>query len=272
MEEQENKLDQFVKRLEKADYSLLVIGFVLLIIPVVALYFLAGGSEGGKKMSQQRMRNMVQRKNVFNFGSKSEKGGAPSAPRSGSSGSSGWFTSAKTEEQTIQDELSQAMNDVERSLMEVQVPPDLYGDARDMYVAEHNYYLCMANGAMEDGDADKALEYIQKALDDARDNVFLTAYALASLCSLYEQLGDKKALEDAYKKFAEAVGKLPKEFGGGDLKSIMRNQYQNLQALKDADASKISEALSADKLIKSGAISGSPNIKNVYADFPIKYK
>ena len=268
---EENKIESFTKKLENADASMLVMGVILLLIPIVAIYFLTGSNDSGKKYSQEKVRSMAQRKNIFNFGNKKGNKASSSGPAAKSS-SGNWFTAA-TPEQQIRDEVAEAQRIVDESMKTVIVPPNLTGDARDMYVAEHNFYLCMGNGALDARNYAEAEKYLMKAIDEAKDNAFLMAYSLGSLCALYEATGDMKKLEEAYKKYIEAVGKLPEKFGGGDLKSIVRNAYQSLDALgKSADPAKIAEEMDHNNLIQAGLVPRSVDLKQIANSFPIKYK
>lgn len=269
-------INELVKKIENGDMSLLVIAGLVMVVPIIAILILTGGPKGGKKISQEKMKSMVHRKNVFNFGTadKNGKSSIPSAMRAGASssgGSSGWF-SERTPEQVVNDEIETAMKAVERSMANVEAPSNLAGDEKLMYEAEHNYYLCEANGAIENRDFAKAEQCIKQALEDAKGNDFLTAYAYASLCALYEASGDQKKLEEAYKRYIEAVCKLPEELGGGNMKSIVRDAYQSMQALaKQADQGKIAEALSSNPIARDSNV-GNVDFTKVYQNFPIKYK
>lgn len=265
--------EEFLKKIQEGDNTLLVVGAIMLLIPVLAIFFLTGGVGGSKKVSREAMRGRVQRKNVFNFGTKNEKGGYTSAPRSGSSSpSSGWFT-ARTPEQQVADELAEAMKEIEKNQREISVPSNLEGHAREMYVAEHNYNLRMANGCIESGNFALAEEYLKKALEEAQNNVFLRTYALGSLCALYESKGDRKKMEEAYKLYIESVSDLPEEYGGGDLKSIARNAYQAMKSLsKDADQSKVASGIANDSVLRKSGMSGGVDAREVFKDFPVKYE
>ncbi len=268
-------IEELVKKIESGDMSLLVVAGFVMIVPVIAILILTNGPKGGKRISQEKMKSMVHRKNVFNFGT-ADKNGKSSIPSGGmrsgsSSGSSGWF-SERSPEQVVNDEIEQAMKAVERSMANVEAPMNLTGDEKAMYEAEHNFYLCEANGAIESRDFAKAEQCIKQALEQGKDNDYLTAYAYASLCALYEASGDKKKLEEAYKMYIEAVSKLPEELGGGNMKAIVRDAYQSMQALaKQADQGKIAEALSNNP-IAMNSNSGNVDFKQVYQNFPIKYK
>ena len=260
--------ENFLKKLQEGDSTLLVVGAIVMIIPLLALFYLTSGS--GKKTPQQRMKSMMQRKNVFNFASKDEKG-QTKAPQSTLPKSSNWF-GERTEEQQIADELREAMVVVEQSLKEVKAPPFLQGDAKLQYEAEHNFYLCMANGALEERRYADAEKFVQQAVDDARGNVFLIAYAYGTLCAIYEETGDRKKLEEAYKKYFAAVKNIPEEFGGGDLESYARNTYMALKSLKDADLSKAADEIANNPLVRSGIVPSNVNIKDVYKNLPVTYE
>ena len=269
----ENKFtkEEFLKKVQEGDSTLLIVGAVIMIIPLIALLFLTTGKTD-KKMTQQKLKSLTQRKNVFNFGTKTDNG-KKSAPKSGMpSKSSNWFGGG-TPEQRVNDELHSVEKVLEKRAAIIEVPSYLTGDARKQYIAEMNYNLCMGNGALEAGRYDEAEEYIKKAIDEAKDNEFLNLYALGSLCALYERTGDKRKLEEAYKLYIEAVSKIPPEHGGMDLKSSVRDVYQGLAAIgKHASEADLTNALANDPLVQSGQLPPNINIREVYKNFPIKYE
>lgn len=271
MSEEKKKftVDDFLKKVQEGDNTLLIVGALVMIIPLLALFFLVGG-KSDKKMTQQKLKTMVQRKNVFNFTKDDIK---KSTSQGTSKKSSSWSFTPRTQAQQIADEIHDVERIIEKKAAEIEVPSYLEGDARKQYLAEKNYNLCMANGAIEARRYEEAEEYIKKALDEAGDNNFLTVYALGSLCALYERMGDSKKIEEAYKLYAEAVGKLPPEYGGMDLKRVFRDTYQSLLVLgKHSNDSDISESLRKEPLNGLGALPSDINIKKVYKSFPVKYE
>ncbi len=268
-EKEKLSLDNILKKIQKGDNTLLIVGAIIMLIPMIALFFLAGGKTDIKS-SKQQLKSMTKRKNVFNFAKKED--GKQSALRSDlPSKSSNWFGGSRTIEQQVNDELRDAMKVIEQGMKNIKAPEYMTGDMKESYEAEHNYYLCMGNGALENRNYAEAEKYFQQALEDARGNIFLEAYTYGSLCALYETTGDRKKLEEAYKKYFAAVGKLPPEFGGGDLNSMARNAYMALKSLKDADLSKVSAELANNPMVKSGAIPANVDLNKVYLDFPVKY-
>lgn len=262
--------ESFLKKVQEGDSTLLIVGAIIMIVPLIALLMLTSGKTD-KKNVQQKLKTLTQRKNVFNFGTKSEDG-KKTGPKSGTpSSSSNWF--GGTPEQRVQNELQAVTKVMEKRAQEVHVPLHLTGDARKQYIAENNYNLCMANGALEEGRYDEAEEFIKKALDEAKDNEFLKLYALGSLCALYERTGDKQKLEQAYKLYIDSVSKIPPEYGGQDLKTSVRDLYQGLLVIgKHASESDLSNALAKEPLVRSGKVPANINIRDVYKDFPIKYE
>ena len=265
-------IEDIMKKIENGDNSLLVIAGMLLIIPVITLLILTSNPKGTKRMSQEKMKSLVHRKNVFNFGTKTEEGKRKAPKSSSSSSLSNWFQ-ASTPEERAKEELRSADKIMEKKAAEIHVPSHLEGDARKQYMAENNYNLCMANGALESCKYKEAEEYLAKALDEAKDNNFLLLYALGTLCALYERTGDRAKLEQAYKMYIEAVSKIPPEYGGMDLKKSVRDAYQGLLVLgRHASESEISDAMAKEPLVKSGQLPTGINIREVYKNFPIKYE
>ena len=118
----ENKFskESFLKKVQEGDSTILIIGAVIMIIPLIALLMLTSGKTD-KKVAQQKLKNLTQRKNVFNFSTNTEDG-KKSAPKSGTpSKGSNWFGGG-TPEQKINDELRAATSTIERQAKEIKVP------------------------------------------------------------------------------------------------------------------------------------------------------
>ena len=218
----------------------------------------------------------MQRKNVYSYLRKENNKSTNSATKktSSSSSSSNWSFTPRTLEQKIADELREAALTVERQCSQVRVPPGLTGDARNIYIAEHNYNLSMGNGSLDLGNYREAENYFQKALDEADDNPFLKLYALGGLCAVYEKTGDIARLQEAYSRYFDAIkNDIPPEFGGGiDLKGSISNAYKSLVSVgKYALESELSKAISETKRFKSG-IPSEINIRDAYKSFPFKYE
>ena len=278
-EKEKLTIDNFLKKVQKGDNTLLIIGAIIMIVPIVALSFLAGGKTN-KKPYQQELKRMTKRKNVFSFSKKDDSSSnkpvtSSSLPRSSSSSSSsgGWFSSTKTPKERVADELEEASRIIERKSQEVVAPSSLHGHAREYFLAEHNYNLSMGNGALESKKYEEAERYLYKALEEAEGNPFLTVFALGSICALYERTGDKKKMEEAYKQYIDAVSKIPPEYGGMDLKSTVRTAYKTLESVgKYASESELSTALSKNPMVNSGKVPSNVNVREVYKDFPVKYE
>lgn len=268
-------IEELVKKIESGDLSLLVVAGFVMIVPVIAILILTNGPKGGKRISQEKMRSMVHRKNVFNFGT-ADKNGKSSIPSGGmrsgsSSGSSGWFSSARSPEQIVNDQLEAAMKKLERDT-KVIAPSYLEGDNKLFYEAEKNYYLCMANGLFEEGRYNEAEEYLKNALAYNSDNPFLVVNVYALLADVYEKLGDDKKREEAAKKFIDAYDKLPGDFVERHMKADVRNAYKAMESMsKYADPSKISESYSKTGSNENGVYPDKALLENITKSFPIKF-
>ena len=246
---EDKDLRKLLKKIDMSDIRLLVIGVALLIVPAVFLFFFSGGS--AKKISQEKMKTMVARKNVFNFGSSSGSG-ASSAPSSGKTSGSSWFSSTSPEKR-VEQELEDAFKLVKRSQRSDRFPPGSTEEQRDAYKAEHNSLLLEGRG--ERGNFAEAEAMFLKAFEEANGNTFQQVYAMGALCELYELTQDRKKLEAAFKQFMELVGKLPPDYGGGDLAASVRNAYMALKQLQDsADPAKVAQGLADVEAVKQGAI------------------
>ncbi len=262
---------KLLKKIDMSDIRVLATGVVLLIVPVLVLIFFAGTS--GKKISQEKMKTMVARKNVFNFGgAPGSSGGAASS--AGKKTTSGWFSSSP--EKQVESELEEAFKLVKRSQRTERFPPGTNEDQKQAYRAEHNPMLVEGRGEMERGNFAMAETLLLKSFEEAGGNTFQQVYAIGALCELYELTRDTKKLEAVFKQFMELVGKLPPDCGGGDLAASVRNAYLALKQLQDsADPAKVAQGLSEIEAIKQGAIpSGkvSQGLSKSLFSFPAKFE
>lgn len=270
----QNNIENFLNKIQNGDTSLLVVTGILLIIPVIAIFFLTNNPKAGKRVSQEKMRAMVQRKNVFNFGTKDGKGKSI-GPRSESSGahrdsSGGWFSSSRTPEQIVNDQLDRAMKKLERD-NKVIAPSYLDGDDKLFYEAEKNYYLCMAQGRLEEGKYAEVEDFIKQALDYNGDNPFVVANAFSLLAKLYELWGKPKESEEAAKKFLEAVGNLPEGYRRPELKNDVRNAYKSLESLSEySDPSMVLKAQNNFGFKDTKVFPTRGVLKKLQEDFPIR--
>ncbi len=271
-ENQEPK--KILKKIDMSDVRVLIAGVVLLIVPVLVLiYFSSSGNN--KKISQQKMKTMVARKNVFNFGSTQSGAAGSSGGGRGKGTGSGWFASS-TPEKHVAYELEEAMKLVKRSRASERFPPGTNEEQKDAYRAEHYPLLVEGKGEIEKGNFALAETLLLKALEESGGNVFQQVYTVGALCELYELTQDKVKLEAAFKQFMDLVGKLPADYGGGDLAASVRNAYMALKQLQDsADPAKVALGLADVEAIKQGAIQGgkvSQGLRKSLYSFPAKFE
>lgn len=276
MKTTEDKLKELIKKLDFGDVRVLGAGILLLLLPIIFLAFLSGS--GGKKravvIDQGRLEQMAARKNVFNFGLKQAESAIKTNKETVKTGSGTWF-SKKTPEQAIADELRYAMQIIERSKPDYRFPSDFTSAQKQAYLAEHNESLTSGRGALEMGNYSEAERLLKAAYEEGTGNPFLMAYAMGELCSLYEKIGDLKALEGAFKLYMEAIGKMPEGFGGGNLGAAVRNAFMSLKTLRESVASgRASSYVAQDQITSSMPILPSdiePGIIKTLKTFPAKF-
>ncbi len=266
---EDQQIKKLLKKIDAGDIKVLAIGVVLLIIPVLVLLFFSAGDN--KRISQEKMKTMAVRKNIFNFGK--TQSGAPVRATGGKIGS-GWLSS-ESPEKKVEAEIEEAMKLIKRSRRTERFPPGTNELQKQAYRAEHFPALVEGRGELERGNFALAETLLNSAFEDARDNIFQQVYAIGALCELYELTGDKKKLEAAFKKYMELVGKLPPEYGGGDLAASVRNAYMALKQLKEsADPGKVADGLSEIEAVKMGVISKDKVMQGLAAgleSFPVKF-
>ncbi|MFZ5952944.1 MAG: tetratricopeptide repeat protein [Candidatus Rifleibacteriota bacterium] len=252
---EEKKLKDYIKKVDFSDLRVLLVGVVLLVIPIAFLLWL-GTSGSNKRLSQDRMRTMVNRKSIFNFGP--EKGQQKSMPassvKSGEKSGSGWFAD-ESPEKKVQRELEDAMKIVERSRRPENFPPGTTEMQKQAYRAEHHPSMIYGNAALEEGRVAEAEKFFEQAFEDARDNPFQRVYALGGLLEVYSRKGDYAKHEQVFKLFMEWVGKMPKNAGGGDLQAAVRDAYLSLKKVKEMlDSGGGMDKISQVNLVKDGQI------------------
>ncbi|MDD2999536.1 MAG: hypothetical protein PHV05_10790 [Candidatus Riflebacteria bacterium] len=266
----ESLIAKYLKKIDMSDVRLLALGVALLFIPVLFFLFFTGGNT--RKISQEKMKTMVVRKHVFNFGA--AQPGSSAAPRSGKDRGTGWFDSSSPAKKT-ESELEEALKMVKRSRRSERFPPSTTNEQKQAYQAEHHPMMTEGRGELERGNFAAAETMFLQAFDESGGNVFQQVYAMGALCELYELTHDQKKLEAAFKQYMELVGKLPAEYGGGDLAASVRNAYMALKSLQEgADPGKIAHELVNVEAVKQGAIQQgkvSQSLGKTLYGFPAKF-
>ncbi|MGM0601045.1 MAG: hypothetical protein ACQETH_14645 [Candidatus Rifleibacteriota bacterium] len=269
----EKQLSDYLKKVDFSDIRVLVVGLVLLLVPVLFIFYLSGDTEKGE-LSRQKIKSMARRKNIFNYSKKKKAKKTSSVGKSGDS-SSGWFSS-ESPEKKVQRELEQAFKVIKRSKRSVSFPPGTTRVQKESYLAETNQLICEGNGALENRNLPEAQKLFERAFDEARDNAFQKVYALGGLLEVYSQMKDERKYEETFQKYMDWVGKLPRDVVGGDLRESVRNAYMTLKALQDhRGRQEISERLRNSELVKEGYIKPTEvpgGLATTLAEFPAKFE
>lgn len=268
----EKKLIDQIKKVDLSDFKVLVIGVILLIIPIFVLMKV---SNMGKKsrMSTERVKTMVNRKQIFNFPQSEKNASGKAASGSNRKAGTGWF--ADTPEKKVQIELEDALKLIQRTRRAENFPSGMTSDQKNSYRAENNPYITSGNGELENGRLKEAEKLFEMAFAEAGDNIFQKVHAMSGLCEVYTRMNDPKKLEQAFNQFMDLVALLPPEFGGGDLRTSVKNAYLHLKKLKDqADPGKVAEALGRSSVMKNTQMDASQvhrGLSKALVAFPVKF-
>lgn len=247
----EKNYKDYLKKVDMSDIKVLGVGMVLLVIPVFFLFLLTQ-STGGKKVSHERMKTMVDRKNLFNYNTASQKtGDSPARPKAAKK--SGWLTGTESPERVIQQELEQAMSLVRRSKPAESFPPGMTEMQKEAYRGEHNPLVIEGNAYLDAGNFVMAEKVFLEAFDDGSSNTFQQVYAMGGLMEVYEKMGDQAKYQAAFEKFMELLAKLPPEYGGGNLRQSVSATHAMLKnVMSHADAGKVAQHALKDPVVREG--------------------
>jgi hypothetical protein len=269
----EKQFSDYLKKIDFSDIRVLVVGLVLLLVPVLFIFYLSGGGEKGE-LSRQKIKSMARRKNIFNYSKKKKAKRKGLGSKTGESKGSSWFSS-ESPEKKVERELEQAFKAVKRSKRSVSFPPGTTKVQKQSYLAETNQLICEGNGALENSNLPEAEKLFERAFDEARDNAFQKVYALGGLLEVYSQMNDKRKYEETFQKYMDWVNRLPRDVVGGDLRESVRNAYMTLKSLQDhRGRQEISEGLRNSELVQQGYIKPTEvpgGLATTLAEFPAKF-
>ncbi|MBF0499697.1 MAG: hypothetical protein HQM09_06170 [Candidatus Riflebacteria bacterium] len=268
-----------LKQIDLSDIRILIVGLVLLVIPVAFLAIVATRDVPGGFSRASVQDRLTVRKSVFNFAppAATSGSGAPGSSKSGSSGGGSVVTGAISGvalSESISRELEVAMKNLENSPEPEIDIPGMQPDQKMALKADMNRNYRKGCAFLEQGDLAAGEKAFLSALNEAGENMFLQAYALAGLVEIFSRSGRKKEMDDTMGRFADAVAKLPGGIGG-DLPLIMRETSKLLGQMKDqVDVSKLSEQASKIPPLPEGLSADPAQIKAAMAatlaNIPIK--
>jgi tetratricopeptide (TPR) repeat protein len=194
------------------------------------LLLTVGGSKTKGDLARQSMDSLAGRRVVFNFGPSAPGAGAaaPAARGSGGTAGAGFFSGGGPS--PVERELEEAMKVFDRVPVREPDVPGATTEQRQMYAAEMSPGIRKGNAALEEGNLAAAEELFKRALESADTNPYLQVLALGGLMEVYGQLKDRARLEEALKRYVEAMGKLPAN-KGTDLMAALRQGFKILREL-----------------------------------------
>ncbi|PKL46505.1 MAG: hypothetical protein CVV42_16180 [Candidatus Riflebacteria bacterium HGW-Riflebacteria-2] len=232
-----NDLKESLGKIDISDTKFLVAGIVLLLIPILYLYFHA------RVVDKQPVTTRIGladpgRQSAFNLTSTSRPGAAGR--------SKSVAPAVNPVEMTIEAELERAWSKVQALPRRLSLPPDIPKETRQMIEVEDDPMIAEANSLFDEGNLDAAEKAYAKALSNSNNNHFKELHAWGGLMEVYLITGDKEKFREAFKNYALSAQKLSKVYG--PLADDVSRAYEMFEQISRIDPGKLREQLTKANL------------------------
>lgn len=226
-----------VSRIDISDTRFLVTGIILLLIPILYLFFHA---RSGDKQTVTTRISLADpgKQSAFNLTSTSRTAAAERA-RSVA-------PAVNPHETTVEAELERAWSKVQSVPRRLNLPPDIPKETRQMLEVEDDPLLSEANSLFDQGDMAAAEKAYTKALGNSNNNHFKELHAWGGLMEVYLITGDKEKFREAFKNYALSAQKLSKVYG--PLADDVSRAYEMFAQISMIDPGKLREQLTKANL------------------------
>ncbi len=262
-------------KIDVSDIKFLILGIVLLIVPILIIFYVSSGSKRGGAINSAKSR-LGMNKKAFSFTrvQKASYGQKPKNVAGGSFSSSG--SSGRRGPSKPDDEWKAAVDRIMKA--KAYIPPQVQAlpkEQRWYYEAEMNKDIRMANVYLAQGNLAQAKKLCKELLKSEPDNVVLRLMASGNLCEIYEREGDTNSLRKEFYRYLDLITKLKIDgFKVDNLKvgimSISKLALKGKQMTSDPRISaNIASSLKQSNL--SGKISESEAVDNslkLFRSFP----
>lgn len=196
----ENKDPQsLLKKVDLGDMRILVIGVILLIIPVIFLFYSLGRSGKTDVVKSTRDR-LGMSKAAFSFQRTASQHPA---------GKAGSGTKAPAAHVAPEKEWAQAVERISRA--PAYVPPQIAAlppSQRKYYEAEMHTAIRTANALISQNRLDEARAICEEILKTESENEYLRFMASGNLCTIYDEKGDVTALRKEFLRYLDLLESL----------------------------------------------------------------
>lgn len=195
-----NDPKNLIKKIDLADMKILVIGLILLIIPVLFLFYSMSRTSQKDLLTSSRDRLGMNRA-AFSF-----KRTASQHPAAGKTGSAGKGQASRL---PPDQEWNQAFERISKA--KAYIPPQIAAlppSERKYYEAEMNTQMRSANALISQGRLDEARAICDEILKTETENEFLRFMASGNLCTIHDKNGDIQALRKEFMRYLDLLESL----------------------------------------------------------------
>lgn len=225
---------------EKIDFSdtrFMLIGILLLLIPIVYLFFF---------MKVTEKQSVTTRISFADPGKQSAFSLTASTKTAAATRAKSVAPAVNPKENTIEAELERAWSKVQSAPRRMSLPPDLPKETRQMLEVEDDPMIAEANALFDEGDLAAAEKAYTAALSSSASNNFKELHAWGGLMEVYLLTGNKEKFREAFKNYALTAQKLNKVYG--PLADDVSRAYEMFEQISRIDPGKLREQLTRANL------------------------
>lgn len=248
----QKEFKEFFAEVDLSDSRLILFGLILLLIPLMYLYWLSSPSQSTKPGG--RYSTSLSRQSAFNL----TPGKKPllSTPQARKS-----TFSISPRSEKIDSELDKAWAKIQAAPRIRHIPSDVPPETRMMIEAEDNEILSEGNQALDSGDFAAAEKVFTKAVKSAPGNPFVELYAWGGLMEAYQMTGNIVKFREAFGNYVRMAQQLKHVYG--PLADNIARAQQMFEQLAQADPAKIREYLLKYNLTNKSNITYDQLIKSL---------
>ena len=245
------KFKDFLESLDLSDIKLIVLGCVLLVLPLLYLFWFSGMHEDTSPARRISITDMG-RQSAFNL---------TSTAKTTSSAPSKTSLAVAPRSEQLESELDKAWQKIQAAPKLRSIPSDVPLETRQMIEAEDDPYLSEGNSLLDRCDFAAAEKSFLAAIDSAGSNHFKELYAWGGLMEIHQLNGDKAKFREAFANYAKTAQKLQHVYG--PLADNVARAYQMFEQLSKIDSGKVREYLTRENLMSGNNISFEDFMKSV---------
>jgi hypothetical protein len=248
----QKEIKEFFNEVDLSDARLMMVGLILLLLPLIYLYWLSSGPQTSKRTRSYSTN--VSRQSAFNL-TPSKK------PLLTSPGTRKSSFSVSPRSDKIDAELDKAWAKIQALPRARRIPSDVPPETRMMIEAEDNEILSEGNQMLDSGNFAEAEKVFITAVKNAQGNQFVELYAWGGLMEAYQMTGNIVKFREAFSNYVRMAQQLRHVYG--PLADNIARAQQMFEQLAKADPIKVREYLVKYNLSNQTNISYEQLIKSL---------